>query len=138
MLPTPPNGLPPLPRLPGLPETAGVFRILGDPTRLKIVKLLAMEEFCVCELVHLLGLSQPAVSQHLAKLRSAGLVRERRAGQWVFYRLDRERLEAALSGFLRFLDAPLNGTPGLEAEAARRITLDRVEACRINPMSMEE
>lgn len=130
MLPTPPNDLPPLPRLPGLPEVVAAFRVLGDPTRLKIVKLLAMEEFCVCELVHLLGLSQPAVSQHLAKLRSAGLVRERRAGQWVVYRLDRERLEADLAGFARFLDASLGDAPGLEAEAALRRTLDRVAVCR--------
>ncbi len=142
--PTPPDDLPPLPdppRLPvspGLPDLVGAFRVLGDPTRLRIVKLLSAEEYCVCELVHLLGLSQPAVSQHLAKLRAAGLVSERRAGQWVVYRLDRARLEAALAGFRGFLEAPLDRAPGLEAAAARRPSLDRVEACRLNPISVEE
>lgn len=130
-------GIPGAPGLPALGDLVGVFRVLGDPTRLKIVKLLAAEEYCVCELVHLLEMSQPAISQHLAKLKAAGLVSERRAGQWVVYRLDGERLDAALSGFDRFLDAPLDRTPGMEAAAARRPTLDRVEACHLNPAPLD-
>lgn len=109
---------------------AHLARLLGDPTRLTLVKLLAAEEYCVCELVHLLGLSQPAVSQHLAKLRAAGLVRERRAGLWTVYRLEREALRAFLDDLDAFLAAPLEEAPGLETVAARRRTLDRVAVCR--------
>lgn len=123
------RGAEPRAAAPSLTALVAAFRVLGDRTRLKIVKLLAREELCVCELVHLLGLSQPAVSQHLAKLKAAGLVRERRVGQWVVHRLDRERLLAAVNGFAAFLESPLEDTPGLEAEAARRHTLPRAAVC---------
>ncbi len=64
------------------------FRALGDETRRRIVFLLHQgDELCVCELTAALGLSQPKISRHLAQLRAAGLVRDRRRGQWIFYRL---------------------------------------------------
>ena len=65
-----------------------LFALLADPTRLRCVVLLQREgELCVCELVHALDLPQPKVSRHLALLREAGVVEDRRAGQWVHYRL---------------------------------------------------
>jgi ArsR family transcriptional regulator len=68
------------------PET--LFQSLGDPTRLRLLMLLtAEEELCVCELTHALDLSQPMISRHLANLRSAGLVSDRRSGIWIYYRL---------------------------------------------------
>lgn len=68
-----------------------VFQALGDPTRLRIVALLAAEgELCVCELTHALDLSQPMISRHLGNLRDAGLVSDRRTGKWIYYRLHPE------------------------------------------------
>ncbi|AUM69723.1 MULTISPECIES: metalloregulator ArsR/SmtB family transcription factor [Pseudomonas] len=65
-----------------------VFKALADDTRTRIALLLAREgELCVCELTAALGLSQPKISRHLAQLRSAGLLSDRRQGQWVYYRL---------------------------------------------------
>lgn len=64
------------------------FRALGDRTRLRILAMLKVGELCVCELVEALGISQPAVSQHMRRLKQAGWVKERRRGQWVFYSLD--------------------------------------------------
>jgi ArsR family transcriptional regulator len=69
-------------------QTADVLKLLGDKTRLTIVALIQHQECCVCELVELLNMSQPAISQHLRKLKDVGIVRERRKGQWVFYSLD--------------------------------------------------
>ncbi|WP_414694743.1 metalloregulator ArsR/SmtB family transcription factor [Paenibacillus sp.] len=66
---------------------ASLFRLIGDKTRLTIVALLRERELCVCELVELLGTSQPNVSQHLRKLKDAGLLRETKRGQWVYYAL---------------------------------------------------
>ncbi len=64
------------------------FRALADTTRLRCLVLLAREgELCVCELTHALAVPQPRVSRHLAHLREAGLVADRRAGQWIYYRL---------------------------------------------------
>ncbi|SDM99459.1 ArsR family transcriptional regulator [Fictibacillus solisalsi] len=67
-------------------ETAAtILKLLGDKTRLTIVKILSENECCVCEFVELFQMSQPAVSQHLRKLRDSGLVKERKKGQWVYY-----------------------------------------------------
>ncbi|HET7627445.1 MAG TPA: metalloregulator ArsR/SmtB family transcription factor [Bacillales bacterium] len=70
--------------------TAALMKLLGDKTRLAMVALFAEEECCVCELVEIFSMSQPAVSQHLRKLRDAGLVQERRNKHWNFYSLNRE------------------------------------------------
>lgn len=68
------------------PET--LFQALSDTTRLRILALLsAADELCVCDLTRVLGLSQPMISRHLASLREAGVVSDRRAGVWVHYRL---------------------------------------------------
>lgn len=67
---------------------ANCFKALADKTRLRILALLKADELCVCELVELLGMTQPAVSQHMRWLKQARLVKERRRGQWVFYSLD--------------------------------------------------
>lgn len=64
------------------------FKALADKTRLRIFALLRHEELCVCELVEILQMTQPAISQHLRKLKSAKLVKERQEGQWIFYSLD--------------------------------------------------
>lgn len=66
-------------------SAAETYRVLGDPIRLRILALLRVREACVCELVSRLPVSQPAVSQHLRKLRQAGLLRERRQKYWTYY-----------------------------------------------------
>ncbi len=71
--------------------TESLFRALADPTRLRCLLLLQGEgELCVCELTHALGESQPKISRHLAQLREAGIVADRRQGLWVYYRLHPE------------------------------------------------
>ena len=69
-------------------DRAEIFKALADKTRLHILALLAKEELCVCELVAVFDMTQPSISQHLRKLRQAGLVKERKTAQWVFYALD--------------------------------------------------
>src|SRR5579863_2694447 len=65
-----------------------VFRALGDPTRRAVYERLSAGERSVSELRDGLPISQPAVSQHLAALKAAGLVGERREGRKVFYRIE--------------------------------------------------
>ncbi len=76
---------------------ATLFKTLGDPTRLGILKLLreADEPVCVCDLTDRFELNQPTISHHLKLLREAGLVSASRRGTWAFYSLRRERLEEA-------------------------------------------
>lgn len=64
------------------------FAALANPIRLRSFSLLLQEkELCVCELMYALDISQPMISRHLAQLRKAGLLMDRREGQWVYYRL---------------------------------------------------
>jgi ArsR family transcriptional regulator len=66
-----------------------LFRLLSEPTRLRITALLAGKgELCVCEFTRTLGESQPKVSRHLALMREEGLVTARRQGTWMHYRID--------------------------------------------------
>lgn len=64
------------------------FQLLSDETRMRCILLMREEgELCVCELMYALELSQPKISRHLAMLRDAGLVLDRRQGQWVYYQI---------------------------------------------------
>lgn len=69
-------------------KSAQVLKLLGDKTRLTIISVLQKQECCVCELVELFEMSQPSISQHLRKLKDAGLVNEERKGQWIYYSLN--------------------------------------------------
>src|SRR5690606_37905738 len=66
------------------------LKLLGDKTRLAMMKLLEKNECCVCEFVAIFNISQSAISQHLRKLRDVGLVKENRKGQWIFYSLNKD------------------------------------------------
>lgn len=74
------------------------FKCLSDPTRLDILKLvLAKQNICVCELTEALNLSQPKISRHLALLRNLSVLLDQRQGQWVYYRLNPDLPEWAVS-----------------------------------------
>lgn len=66
-------------------EVVRLFKALSDETRLRLLKALMEGEFCVCELVDALEVEQSNLSRHLATLKSAGLVRDRKEGLWVYY-----------------------------------------------------
>ena len=69
------------------------LRTLADPTRVRLLALLEREELTVAELSAVTRLAQPRVSTHLAKLKEAGLARDRRAGVSAYYRFDAEGLD---------------------------------------------
>ena len=70
-----------------LRELEDIFAALGDATRLKILKIIADEELCSCEVMAALELTQPTTSHHLGILERAGLLSSRRNGKWVFYKI---------------------------------------------------
>ena len=74
-------------------ELAQLHKALSVPVRLKILELVGERPLCVNAITRCLEISQPAVSQHLAVLRRAGLVSSTKQGYTVHYKLDRERLE---------------------------------------------
>ena len=74
--------------LTGAAEVAALFKTLGDESRCTMLMALSKSsELCVCDLSEITGLSMPTVSHHLRKLREQSLVRTRREGKLVFYRL---------------------------------------------------
>ncbi len=82
---------------------ARIFKALGDPTRVRLVSLIAAHtdaEACVCDLTDPVGLSQPTVSHHLKQLVDAGLLTREQRGRWSFYRVVDGALDS-LAGALR-------------------------------------
>jgi DNA-binding transcriptional ArsR family regulator len=77
-------------------QASALLRAMGNPQRLRILLLLAEHERSVIELEALVGLSQSAVSQHLARLRHGGLVRFRRDGQMTYYALEGPEVHSIL------------------------------------------
>ena len=78
------------------------FKALADATRLRILNLLLHGELCVCDIQHVLDATQPNVSRHLAYLKNAGLVCDRRDGYRIFYRLAGSK-DGAKQRLYRFL-----------------------------------
>jgi ArsR family transcriptional regulator len=72
--------------LTSMEQLAARFKGLSDPTRLRILGLLAGGELCVCDLIIVLGLPQSTISRHLGFLRKHGWVEARRSGKWMHYR----------------------------------------------------
>ena len=71
-----------------IPEAAALLKLMGDKTRLTMLRLMEKHECCVCEFVDMFEMSQPAISQHLRKLKDVGLIKEEKRGQWHFYSLN--------------------------------------------------
>ncbi len=66
-------------------DLSNFLKSISDETRLRILTVLYRKELCVCEICDILEESQPKISRHLAKLRDAEFVKDKRQGQWVFY-----------------------------------------------------
>ena len=80
-------------------ELANSLKLLGDDTRLRILRLIAREPLNVSEITSILGLAQSGISRHLSLLRKAGLVEERREGVWTYYQIPAGlHLDAAAAG----------------------------------------
>jgi DNA-binding transcriptional ArsR family regulator len=71
---------------------AATFKALADPTRVRIVSVLAQTELCVCDLAATLGITQSAVSHQLRLMRDLRLVKSRKDGRMVYYALDDEHI----------------------------------------------
>ncbi|MBI4720764.1 MAG: metalloregulator ArsR/SmtB family transcription factor [Chitinivibrionia bacterium] len=85
-------------------EEAALFKVLSDPTRLRLAVLLASKgETCVCYLAQALGEPDFKISRHLGIMRSSGMVEARREGTWMYYKLasPRRRLERCLRECLK-------------------------------------
>lgn len=111
-------------------ELEKVLKAIADKNRIRIVKLLEKKKMCVCELAHILEITQPSVSRHLKKLRAAGFIESEQDGFWTDYFLKGDNKYAGillnnLSGWLNddeVVNADLDG-----ARKAERDTLCSAE-----------
>jgi ArsR family transcriptional regulator len=102
-----------------LPQMAALMKACADQTRLRLLNLLATEgEVCVCHLVDVLGTNQPKVSRHLAYLKRAGLVSDRKDSLWVHYRLNESLAEHA-SRLLDCLNSCCVESPEMQQDVAK-------------------
>lgn len=74
-------------------ELAGIFQVMGDPSRLRIISLLNQGELCVCDIAAALGMSQSAISHQLRVMRMAKLVKFRKQGRIAYYSLDDDHVQ---------------------------------------------
>lgn len=111
-----------------------IFKALGEPTRLKIIKFLSLQELCICELVAILGMSQPRISQHVKVLKQAGLLTERKDKQKSYFTINQKMISCDLiSPWASFLQCPSGSIPELRQEHQRYLQLESneaVQACK--------
>ncbi len=99
-----------------------VAKAVADPSRVRILKLLEGGELCVCQITTVLGLAAATISKHLAALKVAGLLLQRRDGKWVYYRLAERGLNAYAPQFLGMVRASLADDPTI-AEDRRLLAM---------------
>ncbi len=104
-----------------------MFKALGEPTRLRILKLLSVRDLCVCDLEEVMQASQPRISQHLKVLKQASLVNERREGQRRVCSLNRGLLNQHINDFINYLEEPLESNPDFSDELCRLESLDKIK-----------
>lgn len=85
-------------------KLAATFKVLGDPTRTKMISALLQEELCVCDLASLIGISQSAISHQLRVLRNMNLVKYRKDGRIAYYSLDDDHISSILTAGLRHVE----------------------------------
>ncbi|MGH9604379.1 MAG: ArsR/SmtB family transcription factor [Terracidiphilus sp.] len=106
-----------------------ILRVVGDPTRLRMLLLLRGEELSVAELQEILGMGQSTISTHLSQLKQAGLVEDRRTGKSNLYRLTSASVDRVLEEILANAAAEIPGT-AQDQTAMRRVLRKRQEKMR--------
>lgn len=99
-----------------------VAKAVADPSRVRIVKLLEGGELCVCQITAVMNLAPGTISKHLAALKTAGLLQQRRDGKWVYYRLADRQLNVYAPQFLALVRNSLQDCP-TTTEDRRVLTL---------------
>jgi len=94
-----------------------VAKAVADPTRIRILKMLEGGELCVCQITTVLDLAPATVSKHLAALKIAGLLQQRRDGKWVYYRLAERDLNPYAPAFLGLVGASLRDDPTMAEDS---------------------
>jgi ArsR family transcriptional regulator, arsenate/arsenite/antimonite-responsive transcriptional repressor len=115
---------------PSLVEVDELFRGFADPTRIRILNVLAAGRLCVCDIHEILSLPQPLVSRHLGRLRNSGLVEVERDSQFAHYKLARPD-NPVHKNLARCVTSCFKGIQGLDDERAAAVA--RVKERKASP-----
>lgn len=107
-------------------QTIKLMKLLSDPLRLRIFMLLSEKELCVCQIMAIVGASQPLVSRNIGLLREAGLLTSRRDGKLLFYRLSGELSDGQME-FINALKRILRDDPQIRADRVRIVECDEFQ-----------
>jgi len=105
-----------------------LFKALADRNRLRILKMLEMRPLCVCEITDVLGIAQSSVSRHLGILRDAGLVDDKKEGQWMIYSLacgGDDATRSIIAGITRWL----SDDPQVKGDRRKTRQVNREQLC---------
>jgi len=105
-----------------------IFKALADKNRIRILKLLEKKKMCVCEIASVLGATQPNVSKHLKKLKSAGLICDEQKGFWTNYFLCIPK-DAYARALLKNLSSWLNNDTRIKRDLKKAKTASRTRLC---------
>ena len=113
-------------------DVLAVAKALADESRLRALCALQQGELCVCQIIELLGLAPSTVSKHMSILRQAGLVRGRKEGRWMHYRLPGGNARGVVRHAIEWACGSLSRTAEVRRDAVRLkriLALDRKELC---------
>lgn len=105
------------------------FKILSDPNRLRILKMLQIKPLCVCEITDVLELAPSTVSQHLKILKEYGFIIEEKDGKWVNYEIHPNPTDKRISALLSSLDFWIADEAAIQSDKEKVQQADRISLC---------
>ena len=111
--------------------SARTFKALGDPNRIRIIKMLEVSELCVCEVREVLDLSTSTVSKHLSILRDADLITDAKDGKWVNYCLNTKSTSALVRSQIALMKSSFVDDEQVVADRKKLRTVNRTKICGV-------
>ncbi len=108
-----------------------IFKALGDPNRIRIMKMMLERELCLCEVREVLDLSNSTVSKHLTILRDAGLLLDSKEGKWVNFRINDESADPLISSAIRLVRDSFADDDSVREDLKKVRKVDRKKICGI-------
>lgn len=110
-------------------EKTKLFKVLSDPNRLRILKMLQTKHLCVCEITSILNLATSTVSKHLSILRESGFVIEKKEGKWVNFQINPTPSDQRVSALLSSLDFWIADDEMIISDKEKVKNVDRYQVC---------
>ncbi len=110
-------------------DKAKFFKVLSDPSRLRILKMLQVKPLCVCEITAVLDLATSTVSQHLKMLKTEGFILEEKDGKWVNYELNHNPSDKRITALLSSLDFWISDESTIQSDKVKVMQSDRNILC---------